>query len=83
MCWAFNAAANPHVAVLVHHYEHDWNRLWWVRIDGTARVLDAGDDSERAFELLRDRYLQYRDRPPDGPAVAIAIDRISGWSATP
>jgi len=26
-----NIAANSAVAVLVDHYEDDWNNLWWVR----------------------------------------------------
>ena len=78
-----NIEANPRVAVLVHHYERDWQRLWWVRIDGTASVLEAGDQAERAVALLVDRYPQYRDQTPMGPVVAIAIERISGWSATP
>lgn len=78
-----NIRANPGVAVLVHHYEHDWRRLWWVRIDGTARVLEPGEDAQRAIALLVDRYMQYRDRPPLGPVVEIAIGRISGWSASP
>ena len=77
-----NIALNPSVAVLVQHYEHDWNRLWWVRVDGTAHILDEGDDSQRAVALLVDRYEQYRTRPPAGPVVGIRIGRISGWSAT-
>ncbi len=77
-----NIAANPAVAVLVQHYEHDWARLWWVRVDGSARVLPDGDESRRAVALLVDRYDQYRARPPAGPVVAIRVERISGWSAT-
>ncbi len=77
-----NIAANPAVSLLAEHYEHDWNRLWWVRADGIARVLAAGDESDRALSLLIDRYAQYRERPPQGPVVAIAIDRLSGWSAS-
>ena len=77
-----NIAANPQVAVLVQHYEHDWQRLWWVRVDGAAHVLDDGEDSRRAIALLVDRYAQYRSHPPDGPVVAIAIERWSGWSAS-
>jgi len=77
-----NIAANPSVAVLAQHYEHDWNRLWWVRADGTAKVLPAGDAAARAVELLVDRYAQYRARPPEGPVVAITIERLTGWSAT-
>ena len=77
-----NITANPAVSLLAEHYEHDWNRLWWVRVDGTARVLAAGDESDRAVSLLIDRYAQYRERPPQGPVVAIVIDRLSGWSAS-
>src|SRR4029078_10792686 len=36
-----NIRANPRVAVLADHYEDDWSRLWWVRADGVARILDA------------------------------------------
>jgi hypothetical protein len=56
--------------------------LWWVRADGTARVLADGEESRRAVALLVDRYEQYRARPPAGPVVAIKVERISGWSAT-
>ena len=34
-----NIAANPHAAALVDHYAEDWDSLWWVRADGSARVL--------------------------------------------
>ena len=78
-----NIAANPSVTVLVHSYEHDWARLWWVRADGTARVVDDHAISAHAIEVLVDRYPQYRERPPSGPVVAIRVSRISGWSASP
>ncbi|TMC92731.1 MAG: TIGR03668 family PPOX class F420-dependent oxidoreductase [Chloroflexi bacterium] len=77
-----NIATNPSVAVLVDHYEDDWTRLWWVRVDGTARILDAGDESVRALTLLAARYPQYQDQRPHGPVVAIRIDRLTGWSAS-
>jgi len=76
-----NIATNPSVAVLVDHYEEDWNALWWVRAEGSARVLDPGPESERAIELLVQRHAQYRAQPPPGPAVAIAVHRWSAWSA--
>ena len=75
-----NIAANPSVSVLVDHYEDDWARLWWVRIDGTARVLADGAQAAHATDLLAARYPQYRRARPGGPVVAISIDRISGWS---
>jgi PPOX class probable F420-dependent enzyme len=76
-----NIAANPAVAMLVDHYDDDWRRLWWVRVDGRARVLDAGPESERALDLLANRYRQYREQRPRGPVVAIAIERLTGWAA--
>jgi PPOX class probable F420-dependent enzyme len=77
-----NIAATPSVVVLVQHYEHDWDRLWWVRVDGTARIVEDAGQRSHAIDLLIDRYTQYRKRPPDGPVVAITIDRLSGWSST-
>jgi PPOX class probable F420-dependent enzyme len=75
-----NIAANPAVAVLVDHYDEDWNRLWWVRVDGHARVLGPGQ-TDHPVDLLVERYAQYRRARPSGPVVEISIDRISGWSA--
>src|SRR2546428_8590138 len=76
-----NIAASPSVSVLVDHYEDDWTRLWWVRVDGTARLLADGAQAVRATDLLAARYPQYRRARPGGPVVAISIDRISGWSS--
>ncbi len=77
-----NIAANPRVTMLVDHYEEDWRLLWWVRVDGLARVVAAPDEVEAAIALLQRRYSQYRDARPEGPVVAISIDRLSGWSAS-
>jgi PPOX class probable F420-dependent enzyme len=75
-----NIAANPAVSVLVDHYEDDWSKLWWVRVDGKAGIVNDAADADRAVDLLVDRYPQYRRARPLGPVVAIAIERISGWS---
>lgn len=77
-----NIRANPAVCVLVDHYDHDWTRLWWVRVDGTARIVDDRADAMHAVDLLARRYEQYARTRPAGPVVAIAMDRISGWSST-
>jgi PPOX class probable F420-dependent enzyme len=77
-----NIAANPAVALLADHYEDDWSALWWVRADGTARVIEPAEpEAARARGLLAGRYEQYRDAPPPGPVIAVAVERWSGWSA--
>jgi PPOX class probable F420-dependent enzyme len=78
-----NVAANPRVALLVDHYEEDWRALWWVRADGTGRVLDAGEPEARdAVARLVDRHPQYRERPPAGPVLAVDVERWSGWTGS-
>src|SRR5258708_28759885 len=51
-----NVRANASVALLVDHYREDWAALWWIRLDGTARVVEAGDDRDYALERLREKY---------------------------
>jgi PPOX class probable F420-dependent enzyme len=74
-----NLEADPRASVLADGYDEDWEQLWWVRADGTARVLPAGH--EEAIALLCERYPQYAGRPPQGPVVAIDVSRWSEWSA--
>ena len=79
-------AADPRATVLADHYDdRDWSALWWVRADGSARVLEdtSAPEAARALDLLAARYAQYRERRPDGPVVALDIKRIRGWSAGP
>ncbi|GAC1647833.1 MAG: TIGR03668 family PPOX class F420-dependent oxidoreductase [Candidatus Dormibacteraceae bacterium] len=75
-----NIAANPAVSVLADHYEDDWTKLWWVRADGTARVVTDTTEAERAIDLLGKKYEQHRRERPAGPVVAVHIDRVTGWS---
>ncbi|XVQ08597.1 TIGR03668 family PPOX class F420-dependent oxidoreductase [Spirillospora sp. CA-255316] len=77
-----NIRANPRVSLLADHYEDDWERLWWVRVDGHARVLDDPALMAGPVALLQERYEQYRGRPPEGPVIAIVIDHWTGWSAS-
>jgi PPOX class probable F420-dependent enzyme len=76
-----NVRVHPDVAVLVDHYEEDWSRLWWVRLRGTARIVEDGPECGMALALLADKYEQYRVQPPGGPVLAIALGEWRGWSA--
>jgi PPOX class probable F420-dependent enzyme len=76
-----NARARPDVTVLVDHYDEDWGRLWWIRLRGRARVLDEGEERERALALLQEKYPQYRAEPPDGPVLAVDITEVRDWAA--
>jgi hypothetical protein len=76
----------------VDEYTDDWSTLWWVRVDGEARVLTA-EVSERqrgrpdqvaiAVEALTRKYPQYVSQPPTGPVIAVRPTRWRWWEADP
>jgi PPOX class probable F420-dependent enzyme len=76
-----NVSAHPWGSLLVDHYSEDWEQLWWVRVDGAAAVLQTGNEEAQAIAALAARYPQYAAAPPGGPVIALAIDRLTGWSA--
>jgi PPOX class probable F420-dependent enzyme len=76
-----NIAANPRVSLLVDHYHEDWRRLWWVRADGRARLVEGGPELKLLLDVLRERYVQYRQVELIGPAIVVDVESWSGWEA--
>ncbi len=77
-----NIAANPRVSLLVDHYEEDWTALWWVRVDGNARIVPVGSaEGAAGVAALVAKYPHYQADPPPGPVVVIAVAGWSSWSA--
>jgi PPOX class probable F420-dependent enzyme len=75
-----NILANPAVAVSVDRWDEDWTRLAWVMLRGHAEILEAGAEHDRAQDLLRDRYRQYRDMDlAPLPVIALRIERATSW----
>jgi PPOX class probable F420-dependent enzyme len=75
-----NLRAHPAAALLIDHYDEEWTAVWWIRLDATGRVLEAGAEQDRALAALRDKYEQYRRDPPAGPVIALDV---GGWRAWP
>jgi len=76
-----NLRADPRCALLVDHYEDDWRRLWWVRADGRGAVVADPPATHPGIQALVRRFPPYRDDPPSGPLLVVAIERWSGWAA--
>ena len=74
-----NLRSNPNASLLVDHYADDWSTLWWIRADGTGRILDDSREMAAATALLVAKYRQYRDDPPAGPVIAIDVSTWRGW----
>jgi PPOX class probable F420-dependent enzyme len=75
-----NIRANPAVTLLVDHYEENWGRVWWVRVDGRGRVVDDGPQRDEAGAALRSKYEQYERIALSGPALVIDVERWRGWA---
>jgi PPOX class probable F420-dependent enzyme len=77
-----NIAQNPRVALLADEYSEDWNRLWWVRVDGLAEVIEDAEGMRHPVDALVRRYAQYREHRPEGPVIVIRVHSWSGWASS-
>ena len=80
--------ARPQVTVLVDHWDEDWARLAWLRVDGIARLLEPGDNSavaerDAAISALRAKYPQYRGHDLESrPLIRFDLGHVVGWSSS-
>jgi PPOX class probable F420-dependent enzyme len=74
-----NIAAHPAVALLVDQYDDDWTALWWVRLDGEARIAVGQAERDRALAQLAAKYPQYARTPPPGDVLAIDVTSWRSW----
>ena len=77
-----NIAATSSTSLLVDHFDEDWSTLWWVRLDGTGRLVTDDAEAAVAIEALTAKYEQYQQRPPHGAIIAIDVAHWIGWSAS-
>lgn len=73
-----NIAENPAVTFLADHYDEDWSRLGWLRLDGRAEILREGAEFKSAVRALRDRYVQYATMKLS-PLIALRVTRAQSW----
>jgi PPOX class probable F420-dependent enzyme len=75
-----NIERDGRVTILAHHYEENWEELWWVRASGHAALSAVpATDARRA---LRDRYPAYEEQALS-PWLTIDVAGVTGWSARP
>lgn len=74
------------VSLLVERWDEDWSRLAWLRLEGTATLLEpigaGASEHAEAVEALRTRYPQYEShRLEERPMLRIQIWRWVSWGA--
>jgi len=77
-----NIETNGRVAIVVDHFNEDWTKLAWVLLEGTATILESGEERDSAATQLADKYAQYANGGLNGrPVVAVAVERAVSWRA--
>ena len=75
-----NILSNPHVQVLIDHYDEDWQQLGYVQLRGRGELIEQGDEYRRALRLLGSKYPQYGALPLEGrPVIKITVERAVTW----
>ena len=85
-----NVRIRPLVSLIIDEYDSDWRRLWWLRVDGEARVIEPAlpeifPKVARAFELLRGKYSQYENTSivtGSPQLIAVRTTATRSWCAT-
>ena len=77
-----NILENPQAALVVDHWDEDWEALRYVLVSCSAELLDGdGEEEARAVSMLREKYRQYRDMDLDGnPVIKLTPQRYTAWS---
>jgi PPOX class probable F420-dependent enzyme len=75
-----NVVTNGRASVVVDRWDEDWSRLAYTILEGTADVLESGDERDRALRMLEAKYEQYRDLPlGDAPVIRVTVERRIDW----
>ena len=77
-----NLEERPAASVLVDHYDDDWSRLWWVRLDGEAQIVRDEPRRTALLAPLAAKYAPYRQALPTGAVIALTVRSTVSWSAS-
>jgi len=75
-----NLVTNGRASVVIDHWDEDWSLLRYTILEGTADVLESGEERDRAIRLLEAKYEQYRSLPlDDAPVIRVTVERRVDW----
>ena len=75
-----NILSNPKVALVIDHWQEEWQGLWYVLVNGTADLLYEGKEQQVAVAALKEKYPQYLTMDlDDKPVIRITPTNIVRW----
>jgi PPOX class probable F420-dependent enzyme len=76
-----NVVTNGRASVIIDVWDEDWAKLRYVLLEGTADVIETGDERDRAVALLEAKYPQYAGLPlGNAPVIKVTVERLVDWS---
>ena len=79
----------PDVTLLVDRWDEDWSRLAWLRLIGTAELLEPEPREAAEHQLaVGGSFVSATRSTPDHaleslPVICVRIERAVGWEAHP
>ena len=82
-----NIQENSKVCFLVHRYDEDWTKLWFVMITGYATLVNATSETLKAklktiHNKFLSKYSQYNKISVGNFYIRIRIDKTAYWNYT-
>lgn len=77
-----NINSNPNVSFMIDKYYEDWQRLFFLKISGSASIIERGDEYDNSLMRLCERYPQYIDMDLLNlglPVIKITPHKIVSW----
>jgi PPOX class probable F420-dependent enzyme len=75
-----NIQENPKVCFLIHHYDEDWTKLWFVMITGYAALVNATSETLKTIHSkFLSKYSQYNKISVGNFYIRIRINKTAYW----
>jgi PPOX class probable F420-dependent enzyme len=75
-----NLNVNPSVEVSLDAYDHNWEKLWWVRLVAIAREIELTPRLETMFRRKYPQYETLGDGALSSTAIAVRWARVAAWA---
>lgn len=77
-----NIINNSNVSLVIDEYVENWSMLYYLIIQGTAELIDEGEEYKNSLTMLSDKYDQYREMGLENlgaPVIKITPEKIISW----
>lgn len=75
-----NALSNPAGSLLLDHYDDDWSKLWWIRVNVTLQIINLDTINQAVIDPA---IIDPATRAEASRAVAALKDKYPHYQITP